>query len=77
MGRTSSTALVSGSQSDTARTAAGLEEHRLTPDTGAAHLRPGTWLMLSDFEPGTILVTYASEKYAETRFFEDYVEMDR
>ena len=32
----------------TARTAAGLEEHRLTPDTGAAHLRPGTWLMLSD-----------------------------
>lgn len=61
----------------TARTGAGLEEHRLTPDTGAAHLRPGTWLMLSEFEPGTILVTYASEKYAETRFFEDYVELDR
>ena len=36
----------------TARTGAGLEEHRLTPDTGAAHLRPGTWLMLSEFEPG-------------------------
>ena len=31
----------------TARTGAGLEEHRLTPDTGAAHLRQGTWLMLS------------------------------
>jgi hypothetical protein len=61
----------------TARTGAGLEEHRLTPDTGAAHLRPGTWLMLSEFEPGTILVTYASERYAETRFFEDYVVLDR
>jgi hypothetical protein len=33
--------------------------------------------MLSEFEPGTILVTYASEKYSETRFFEDYVDMDR
>ena len=61
----------------TARTAAGLEEHRLTPATGAVHLGPGTWLMLSEFEPGTILVTYASERYAETRFVEEYVEMDR
>ena len=33
--------------------------------------------MLSEFEPGTILVTYASERYAETRFFEEYVELDR
>ena len=61
----------------TARTGAGLEEHRLTPATGGVHLRPGTWLMLSEFEPGTILVTYASERYAETRFFEEYVDVDR
>jgi hypothetical protein len=61
----------------TARTGAGLEEHRLTPATGGVHLRPGTWLMLSEFEPGTILVTYASERYAETRFFEEYVDLDR
>jgi WxcM-like, C-terminal len=61
----------------TARTGAGLEEHRLTPAIGGVHLRPGTWLMLSEFEPGTILVTYASERYAETRFFEEYVDLDR
>jgi hypothetical protein len=40
------------------------------------HLRPGTWLILSDFEPGTILVTYASERYSETRFFAEYVELE-
>jgi hypothetical protein len=61
----------------TARTAAGLEEHRITPATGGVHLRPGTWLMLSEFAPGTILVTYASERYEETRFFADYVDLDR
>ena len=61
----------------TARTAAGLEEHRLTPETGGVHLRPGTWLILSEFEPGTILVTYASERYADTRFFSEYVEFDQ
>jgi hypothetical protein len=61
----------------TARTAGGLEEHRLTPATGGVHLRPGTWLMLSEFAPGTILVTYASERYAETRFFEEFVDFDR
>ena len=41
------------------------------------HLRPGTWLILSDFEPGTILVTYASERYADTRFFAEYVELEK
>ena len=61
----------------TARTGAGLEEHRLSPTTGGVHLRPGTWLMLSEFEPGTILVTYASERYADTRFFEEYVDIER
>jgi WxcM-like, C-terminal len=61
----------------TARTGAGLEEHRLTPETGGVHLRPGTWLMLSEFEPGTILVTYASERYEETRFFDEYVDLER
>jgi hypothetical protein len=61
----------------TARTAAGLEEHRLTPATGGVHLLPGTWLMLSEFEPGTIMVTYASERYADTRFFAEFVDMDR
>ena len=61
----------------TARTAAGLEEHRLTPATGGVHLRPGTWLMLSEFEPGTIMVSYASERFEETRFFEDYVDLER
>jgi hypothetical protein len=61
----------------TARTGAGLEEHRLTPETGAVHLRPGTWLILSEFEPGTILVTYASERYEDTRFFAEYVDLDR
>lgn len=61
----------------TARTKAGLEEHRLMPESGGVHLRPGTWLILSEFEPGTILVTYASERYADTRFFADYVELDQ
>jgi UDP-2-acetamido-3-amino-2,3-dideoxy-glucuronate N-acetyltransferase len=61
----------------TARTKGGLQEHRLTPDTGGVHLPPGTWLILSDFEAGTILVTYASERYAETRFFAEYVELDQ
>lgn len=60
----------------TARTAAGLEEHRLTPATGGVHLLPGNWLMLSEFEPGTIMVTYASERYADTRFFAEFVDMD-
>jgi hypothetical protein len=61
----------------TARTKAGLEEHRLTPETGGVHLRPGTWLILSEFDPGTILVTYASERYADTRFFAEYVDLDQ
>jgi hypothetical protein len=61
----------------TARTKAGLEEHRLTPEIGGVHLKPGTWLILSEFEPGTILVTYASERYADTRFFAEYVDLDR
>ena len=61
----------------TARTKAGLEEHRLTPEIGGVHLRPGTWLILSEFEPGTILVTYASERYADTRFFAEYVDLDQ
>ena len=61
----------------TARTGAGLEEHRLTPTTGGVHLRPGTWLMLSEFEPETILVTYASERYADTRFFSEFVDLER
>jgi hypothetical protein len=61
----------------TARTGVGLEEHRLTPATGGVHLKPGTWLLLSEFEPGTILVTYASERYAETRFFDEYVDLER
>jgi hypothetical protein len=33
--------------------------------------------MLSEFEPGTILVTYASERYADTRFFAEFVDMDQ
>lgn len=61
----------------TARTKAGLEEHRLTPEIGGVHLRPGTWLILSEFEPGTILVTYASERYADTRFFAEYVDLEQ
>jgi hypothetical protein len=61
----------------TARTKAGLEERRLTPEVGGVHLRPGTWLILSEFEPGTILVTYASERYADTRFFAEYVDLDQ
>jgi hypothetical protein len=61
----------------TARTKAGLEEHRLTPEIGGVHLRPGTWLILSEFDPGTILVTYASERYADTRFFAEYVDLDQ
>ena len=67
----------------TARTGAGLEEHRLTPTTGGVHLRPGTWLMLSEFEPEVWLVApdagigYASERYADTRFFAEFVDLER
>src|SRR5512141_2083618 len=57
----------------TARTGAGLEEHRLTPDTGAAHLRPETGLMLSGSAPGRTPVTGETPKCPVSLLKKDYV----
>jgi UDP-2-acetamido-3-amino-2,3-dideoxy-glucuronate N-acetyltransferase len=58
----------------TAMSAAGVEQHLLTPAKGGVYLPPGTWLLLSDFEPETIVVVYASETFDRTRYFTDYVD---
>jgi WxcM-like protein len=47
----------------TAKGAAGEERHRLTTATGGVHVPAGVWVLLSKFEPNTILLVYASKRF--------------
>jgi hypothetical protein len=59
----------------TTRDASGEKECRLTATTDGVHLPRGTWVNLSDFEPHTLVLVFASEPYADTRYFPDYVDL--
>ena len=53
----------------TVRLPEGKRQHPLSPTTGAAFVPGGTWMLLSNFKPDTIVLAYALEKYRNTRYF--------
>lgn len=49
---------------------------RLADRTKAIWVKPGVWLRLREFEPGTILLVAASLLYSETRHFDGPQPLD-
>lgn len=68
---------VCGALTVATETAAGRQEHRLSrPDQGLL-LEPGTWFVLKQFAPGTVLLVLASGPYDEAGTIRSYEEFRR
>jgi mannose-6-phosphate isomerase-like protein (cupin superfamily) len=46
--------------------------HRLAEPDQAVHIPPMTWIVLREFEPGTICIVLASEPYDPADYIYDY-----
>jgi hypothetical protein len=44
------------------------EDYQFTSHLGGVYVQADTWILLSDFAPGTALLVYAQKLYAETQY---------